>query len=142
MRAPPETFKRAKQLRRTMTLPEVVLWQALRGGRLSELRFRRQHPVGPYILDFFCPSARLAIEVDGLAHDTVGQLRRDQVRQAWLAERDITVLRVAATDVLRDERLEGVLLAIQEAAVAAADRPDARPLPGSSVKLSEGMGRE
>ncbi|HXC26532.1 MAG TPA: DUF559 domain-containing protein [Stellaceae bacterium] len=53
-------------LRRNMSLPEVVLWQALRHGRLAGLRFRRQHPVGPYILDFFCASVRLAIEVDGL----------------------------------------------------------------------------
>ena len=62
MRASILTFKRARTLRRKMTLPEVLLWQELRGGRLNGLHFRRQHPVGPYILDFFCAAARLAVE--------------------------------------------------------------------------------
>ena len=66
MRAPDKTIGRARELRRTMSLPEIVLWQALRKGRLAGLRFRRQHPIGPYIFDFYCPSALLAIEVDGL----------------------------------------------------------------------------
>jgi very-short-patch-repair endonuclease len=114
MRAPILTFKRARELRRTMTLPEVLLWQALRGGRLAGLRFRRQHPIGPYILDFFCPSARLAVEVDGSAHDDGAQVRHDERRQAWLAERNIHVLRVTAADVLGN--LEGVLRAIEQAA--------------------------
>lgn len=118
MRAPDKTFSRARRLRRNMSLPEVVLWQALRKGRLEGLRFRRQHPIGPYILDFYCASAHLAVEVDGFAHDTAARVRHDEHRQAWLAQRGITVLRVRATDVLRDERLEGVLSAIEQAATA------------------------
>src|SRR5260370_33825496 len=66
LRAPEKTFRRARQLRQQMSLPEVVLWQALRKARFAGLRIRRQHPIGPYILDFYCPAARLAIEVDGL----------------------------------------------------------------------------
>jgi very-short-patch-repair endonuclease len=119
LRAPDRTFSRARQLRREMSLPEIVLWQALRKGRLAGSRFRRQHPIGPYILDFYCPSARLAVEVDGSAHDTAARVRHDARRQAWLAQRGIAVLRVRAGDVLRDERLEGVLLAIEQAAVCA-----------------------
>ena len=65
MRTPEKTFSRARALRRQMSLSEIVLWQALRKGRLAGLRFRRQHPIGPYILDFYCASARLAIEGDG-----------------------------------------------------------------------------
>ena len=80
MRAPDRTFQRARHLRRGMSLPEIVLWQALRKLRLGGLRFRRQHPIGPYILDFYCPSARLAIEVDGFAHDTVAEAHRDARR--------------------------------------------------------------
>ncbi len=118
MRAPNKTFRRARELRREMSLPEVVLWQALRKGRLGGLRFRRQHPIGPYILDFYCPSARLAVEVDGFAHDTDAGVRHDERRQAWLAQRGITVLRVAAGDLLRDEGLEGALLGIAEAVAA------------------------
>jgi very-short-patch-repair endonuclease len=61
MPAPAKTFSRARELRRDVSLPEMALWQALRKGMLACLRFRRQHPIGPYILDFCCPSARLAI---------------------------------------------------------------------------------
>ena len=109
MRAPLLTFKRARALRRALTLPEVVLWQALRGGRVGGLRFRRQHPVGPYVLDFYCPSARLAVEVDGAAHDLPEQAARDRRRDAWLADQGIRGLRVLAADVLDEERREGVL---------------------------------
>jgi very-short-patch-repair endonuclease len=116
LRAPNKTFSRARALRRAMSLPEVVLWQALRKGRLAGLRFRRQHPIGPYILDFYCPSARLAVEVDGFAHDTDVVVRHDERRQAWLAQRGVRVLRIRASDVLRDEMLEGVLLSIEQAA--------------------------
>ncbi len=119
MRARDETFSRARRLRREMSLPEVVLWQALRKGRLEGLRFRRQHPIGPYILDFYSPSARLAVEVDGFAHDTAARVRHDAHRQAWLARQGIAVLRIRAADVLRDEQLEGVLLGIERAAAAA-----------------------
>ncbi|MBV8122317.1 MAG: endonuclease domain-containing protein [Alphaproteobacteria bacterium] len=119
LRAPSRTFSRARELRRRMTLPEVVLWEVLRKGRLAGLRFRRQHPIGPYILDFFCLSARMAVEVDGFAHDTAAQGRHDQRREAWLAARGIRVFRILASDVLRDERLEGVLLEIERAAALA-----------------------
>ena len=116
MRAPDQTFSHARELRRAMSLPEVILWQALRKKRLAGLRFRRQHPIGPYILDFYCPSARLAIEVDGFAHDTAARVRHDERRQAWLAQQGITVLRIGASDVLKDQRLEAVLVAIERAA--------------------------
>ncbi|HEV2185744.1 MAG TPA: endonuclease domain-containing protein [Stellaceae bacterium] len=122
IRAPIKTFGLARNLRRTMSLPEVVLWQALRGGQVGGLRFRRQHPVGPYILDFYCPSAHLAIEVDGSAHDTASQVQHDERRVAWLGKRGIKVLRVLARDVLRDESLEGVLRGIEVAAAPSGSR--------------------
>jgi very-short-patch-repair endonuclease len=112
-----------------MSLPEVVLWQALRKGRLAGFRFRRQHPVGPYILDFYCPSARLAIEVDGFAHDTVAQVGHDERRDGFLAGRGIRVLRITAADVLRDERLEGVLVGIEQAAATPSGSPRSPPPP-------------
>jgi len=119
MRAAVRTFERARELRRQMSLPEIVLWQVLWKTRLAGLRFRRQHAIGPYVLDFYCPSARLALEVDGFAHDSVAQARRDERREAWLAQYGVRVLRIRATDVLRDERLEGVLLSIQRMAESA-----------------------
>ncbi|MCR4283620.1 MAG: DUF559 domain-containing protein [Bauldia sp.] len=133
MRAPPVTFKRARSLRRTMTLPEVVLWQAVRGGRLNNLRFRRQHPIGPYILDFFCPSARLVVEIDGSSHDHPERARHDATRDAWLAGQDIRVLRVQAVDVLKDRNLEDVLVTIAEAAAPSVGFADSSPACGGAV---------
>jgi len=130
MRAAVRTFERARGLRRQMSLPEIVLWQVLRKTRLAGLRFRRQHAIGPYVLDFYCPSARLALEVDGFAHDSVAQARRDERREAWLAQYGVRVLRIRATDVSRDERLEGVLLSIQRVAESAPSGSLRHPPPG------------
>ncbi len=93
------TVKRAKSLRRNLTLPEGLLWRELRGKR-GGLKFRRQHPVGAYVLDLYCPSVRLAVEVDGKAHDMGDGPARDERRDAFLAERGIEVIRVAAQRVL------------------------------------------
>jgi very-short-patch-repair endonuclease len=71
METRPLTLKRARQLRRAMTLPEVLLWQAIRPSVMRLGRFRRQHPFGPYILDFFSPSLNLAVEIDGSGHDDI-----------------------------------------------------------------------
>ena len=98
--------KRARALRRAMTLPEVLLWRELR-QRPSDLKFRRQHPSGPFVLDFYGEAAVLAIEVDGMAHDMGNAPQRDERRDAWLAERGITTLRIPAVDILRD--LEAVV---------------------------------
>ena len=100
MEAPILTRQRARELRRRLTLPEVVLWTALRGRRLAGLRFRRQHPIGPYILDFYCDEIRLAIEVDGQGHEHPDQLAHDRRRTAWLDAQGISVARFAARDVL------------------------------------------
>jgi very-short-patch-repair endonuclease len=86
-----------------MTLPEVLLWQDLRNGRCGGLKFRRQHPIGPYILDFYCAEMRLAVEVDGAVHEQKEQAVHDAQRDAWLAERGIRVMRFAARDVLADD---------------------------------------
>jgi very-short-patch-repair endonuclease len=130
MRAAIRTFKRARKLRQEMSLPEVVLWQALRQGQLARLRFRRQHAIGAYILDFYCPAARLAVEVDGHAHDAAAQVQHDERRGIWLSERGITTLRVNAADVLKEMKLEGVLAAIEQAVDAPSVSPGSSP--GSS----------
>ncbi|MET3438337.1 very-short-patch-repair endonuclease [Sphingomonas sp. 1185] len=84
-----------------MTLPEVLLWRVLR-ERPEGLRFRRQHPAGAYVLDFYCPAARLAVEVDGEAHERGDRPERDARRDVFLSEHGVAVLRIAARDVLRD----------------------------------------
>jgi len=114
MRGPAITFKRAKRLRREMSLTEIILWERLRGHRLAGARFRRQHPIGPYILDFYCASATLCIEIDGYLHDSAERFEHDLVRTRWLEARGIRILRFPATEVL--ENLEGVLTAIALAA--------------------------
>ena len=112
MRAPVKTMRRAKQLRRALTPPEARLWVALRGRQLAGLGFRKQHPLGPYVLDFYCSTARLAVEVDGLWHDH--HVARDERRDAWLASRGVRTLRISAEAVRVN--LEAVLEAIAEAA--------------------------
>jgi very-short-patch-repair endonuclease len=97
---PARTIRRARQLRRTMSLPEVLLWCELR--KVPGLHFRKQHGAGGYVLDFFCARANLAIEVDGFAHDTGDRPARDIVRDAWLARHRIDTLRIAAREVLAD----------------------------------------
>jgi very-short-patch-repair endonuclease len=84
-----------------MTLPEVLLWTALR-TRPGGMKFRHQHPAGGYVLDFFCARMRLAIEVDGEAHGRGDQPAKDQVRDAWLAREGVRVLRIPAQAVLDD----------------------------------------
>ncbi len=107
------SYTRARAMRRKMTPPEARLWVCLRGSRFRGLKFRRQHPVGPYILDFYCAAARLAVEVDGAVHTTEEQAAHDRRRTAWLAGQGVKVIRLRAEDVRT--QLEGVLGFIGEA---------------------------
>ncbi len=94
------TVQNAKALRREMTLPEVRLWQVLR-GKPQDLKFRRQHPIGPFVVDFYCASAKLAIEIDGKVHDMGAQPASDAVRGRFLKERGVETLRIPAAEVLK-----------------------------------------
>ena len=107
MDAPKTTRRRAKALRRDMSLPEVLLWVQIRNRLQGQLKFRRQHPVGPYILDFYCAEANFALEVDGQVHDTGTHPQRDHYRDMWLAGQGIRVLRIPAIEVLRN--MDGVI---------------------------------
>ena len=118
MRAPKVTVHRARSFRRAMSLPEVLLWQALRRGQLDGLLFRRQHPVESYVLDFYCPVARLAVEVDGSAHDGAVQAAHDTRRDLWLADHGIRVMRIPAREVLSIEGRHDVLATIAAAAAS------------------------
>ena len=99
MSASDKAYKNARRLRRELSLPEKLLWVRL---RRAEVRFRRQHPIGRYVLDFYCPAAKLAIEVDGAAHDFGDRPQRDEARTAWLRTEGIETLRIPAKDVLAD----------------------------------------
>ena len=103
--------KRAKSLRRDLTAPEKTLWAMLRRDAQG-LHFRRQHAVGPYILDFYCASAKLCVEVDGPGHeDTV---EADERRTMWLNGQGIRVIRFSEEEV--ETRSAAVIAAIVRAA--------------------------
>lgn len=112
MRASILTQKRARALRRNLTQPEQMLWSLLRRNRTGR-HFRRQHPLGPYILDFYCASARLCVELDGPVHGERVD-HHDARRDAWLAARGIRTLRFPVEAVALHPAM--VLAAIVDAA--------------------------
>jgi very-short-patch-repair endonuclease len=103
--------ERARRLRHTSTHVEMRLWQKLRNKQL-DVDFRRQHPAGSYILDFYCPALALAIEIDGGQHSEAAHAARDSRRDKWLLERGVSTLRFWNSDVTED--LPGVLEVIAE----------------------------
>jgi len=106
LQTPIKQVKRARMLRRQMSLPELLLWQQLR-KRPNGLKFRKQFPFGDMIVDFACLECRLIIEVDGEAHSFGDQPRRDAARDAVLRREGFHVIRIAARDVLKN--MDGVL---------------------------------
>ena len=106
----------ARKLRRDMSLPEVLVWQRLRGHKAG-LKFRRQHPIGPYVVDLYCAATRFVVEVDGEAHDRGDRAPRDSSRDAFLGENGYRIVRVAAQRILQDPD------AAAEAIVAYVARP-------------------
>ena len=105
-------IRRARQLRRDQTHPERVLWYALRSRRLESFKFRRQRPMGRYVVDFVCLEHMLIIELDGESHDEFNYAH-DVQRQAWLESQGYRVLRISNDDILND--MENVILAILKA---------------------------
>ncbi len=123
----------ARRLRSAMTDAERKLWLAVRAHRLNGLSFRRQVPVGAYIVDFVCHDARLIVEVDGGQHADSAD---DQRRDAWLASAGYRVLRFWNNDVLGN--LDGVLSEI----VGAAKSSVSTPLPAAAPPPSPSRGEE
>ncbi|MGA1410764.1 MAG: endonuclease domain-containing protein [Prochlorotrichaceae cyanobacterium] len=111
----PEIEEAARKLRQNLTPAEERLWNALRGRKLKGLRFRCQHPVGRFILDFYCPSCKLVVEVDGGIHDQ--QQDYDKARSDRLEAFGYKVLRFTNDAVMND--LSNVLSEIAEAVALA-----------------------
>jgi very-short-patch-repair endonuclease len=105
---PRDMIGRARTLRRDATFPERLLWSHLRGRQLAGLKFRRQHPTGPFVADFYCEEARLVVEVDGMSHDR--RAEADEDRSEYLRQQGLRVFRVTNDDVLED--VETVLMGI------------------------------
>ncbi len=103
----------ARQLRRRQTSHEEALWTCLRNRRLGNSKFRRQHPLGRYIPDFYCHEAGLAVELEGDVHDQAGQREYDAVRRETIDQMGVRLLVFRNDEVTQD--LEGVLARILEA---------------------------
>ena len=133
-------FKRvfAKSLRADATDAERKLWAWLRGKQLGGCRFRRQQPIGPYIVDFFCPSAGLVVELDGGQHGADTAIAYDAARDTFLSARGYRVLRFINADVLRDPAQ--VCERILHAAAEAGPLPDPAPLRSAGSTLPQGEG--
>ena len=93
------TRERRRELRRQATKPERLMWAALRNHRLGGLKFRRQHPIGIYIVDFFCAEKQTVVEIDGDYHDYVQE--DDLERQRYLEARGLTIIRFSNDEVLQ-----------------------------------------
>ena len=107
------TVPQARALRRKQTLWEKKLWQRIRNRKLGGYKFKRQHPIGPYILDFYCFERRVAVEVDGGGHDREDQRKHDALRTEYLAREHVQVLRFGNAAVR--ENLDGVVETIRMA---------------------------
>ena len=130
---------RARDLRHRGTLPERLLWGILRDRRLGGLKFRRQTPIGPYVVDYYCAEARIVVELDGRSHD--GRLQQDIERQRYIEARRLRVVRVANDEVLADVSLvgEGLLRACAAGGTGAlSGAQTGRPSPQPSPQRGEG----
>jgi very-short-patch-repair endonuclease len=102
-----EFVKKRQYLRNNMTKAEIILWSKLKGKQLNGLKFRRQYGINNYVVDFYCPELRLAIEVDGEVHCYDSRITYDKQRQRDIEALGIKVLRYSNNDVIKN--LEGVL---------------------------------
>jgi very-short-patch-repair endonuclease len=100
--ASPEIFKRAKDLKRGMTPAEKILWEELRGSKLDGHKFRRQHPIGKFIADFYCHEKKLVVELDGGIHDDEDVKERDEGRTYELENFELQVIRFQNEEIFRD----------------------------------------
>ena len=109
-------LKAARRFRKKLTDPELWLWLRLKDRSDCGPVFRSQHPIGPYVLDFYCPQAKPCIEVDGADHTREERIVRDAVRDAYLAQTGIYTYRIAGGDVMDDAADGVVLLALERVA--------------------------
>lgn len=111
-----ELTSKRKQLRNNATQAEKLLWYELKKSQLAGRKFRRQHSIGKYILDFYCPEERLAIELDGGQHEDDKQKVHDEVRTEYLNNLRISVIRFKNTDIIfgRDLVVKKILEKIQQ----------------------------
>ena len=121
----PKLKELARQLRNNGTLAEVLLWQQLKNKQMLGYDFHRQKPILNYIVDFFCHELALAIEIDGISHDSELAIIKDQQRQTDIESLNINFLRFSDEDVKKN--LEGVLIMINNWIIAQVNQPTPNP---------------
>jgi very-short-patch-repair endonuclease len=133
--ASPEIHRRAKELRKQMTPAEKILWEILKGKSVGGFKFRRQHPIKTFIVDFYCHELKLVIELDGEIHDQPDQVDYDLGRTYELEELGLKVIRFK-----NDQVINGVFKVLEEIRLLL-PHPDSRsdPLLGTGSPLK---GRE
>ncbi len=104
---------RRRMLRRQPIPSEARLWMLLRNRQFRGLKFRRQHSIGRFIVDFYCPALRLVVEVDGESHYRIGRDWRDTSRDAWIENQGITIIRFSSQDVMHN--IDGMIVQLHRA---------------------------
>jgi len=107
-----EILRRCKKLRRNSTPQEIIFWSRARAKRFKGLKFKRQYPIGKYIVDFVCLDKKFIVEIDGWQHKEENQERYDQGRTKFLEDSGFKVLRFWNNEI--NDNLEGVFLKIEE----------------------------
>ena len=100
--APPTNFIRAKNLRKNMTGAEKKVWEKLKNNQLQGFKFRRQHPIQNFIVDFYCHKLKLVIEIDGKYHDSNNQQKLDKERTSIIKFQKLKVLRITNEEVFKN----------------------------------------
>lgn len=132
-----ELIEFARKLRSDATDAEALLWSCLRGRRVNDRKFRRQHPVAPYVLDFFCAEMNLAIELDGGQHNSAKGRAHDARRTAFLQSKGIETLRFTNQAMLKDtDSVLGVIWDRTRRHSEAGSAPLTQPLPATSAASS------
>ncbi|HSV02165.1 MAG TPA: DUF559 domain-containing protein [Phenylobacterium sp.] len=130
--------KRARAFRRALTEPEVMLWSRLKGRGRGQPIFRRQFAYESMIFDFYCPAARLAIEVDGSTHWDDEKRAKDAARDAWLAGRGVSVFRIGAGEIYRDPSRVADAVILRATALADSRCPRGRPALSTARSAASG----
>ena len=131
-----KTKNRAKHLRKNASPVERLFWCRIRAGQLHGLRIRRQHPIGPYIADFYVPRLGLVIELDGDSHDF--RVKKDRVRDRYMEVQGLTVLRFQNRDIMK--RLDSVLEYLWNYCEECLHRPSGSAASDTSFPRSSGRG--
>lgn len=136
------SIARARSLRAKATASERALWDILRRRQQWGLRFRRQHPIGPFVLDFVCLERRLIVEVDGAAHEHAQRIESDLKRDAWLESQRFTIVRIPSGIASEDpERACAIIAeALGPETIAGVSSPHPRPFPRKGGRGKIGAG--